>query len=58
MVLLLSALPPLARELAESTTSAPPVTSHINDLNADGNVDSLDVQAIAMKAVALPKGAS
>ncbi len=46
----------LARVLDKSTTGSPVASSHINDLNADGTVDSLDVNAIAMKAVALPQG--
>jgi len=48
----------LARLLDSSATSTPPTTTHINDFNTDGYVDSLDVEAIAMKAVTLPQGAS
>ena len=48
----------LARVLDETAASSPPTTTHINDFNNDGTVDSLDVNAIVMKAVALPQGAS
>ena len=47
----------LARVLDNTAASSPPITTHINDLNTDGTVDSLDVNAIAMKAVTLEQGA-